>query len=251
MADDTTARSITTADRAAIHRIEDEITEILTAMEEESIRTTDTTDTDIFADNTSEIEDVIPVVDEDPELEPEPEPELELELELESEPDPIITPAEATNDLEIDDDFEDLDGQPDPEGKPLIELELRILNKLLDRIDRVLRRSPNSLGLLTNQSHSLVLEGSEAMELNLTTSDTHFIHTRPNSYSFVHVHSGPLSGATPGRSDFSIINKGAGVLLLIMHNHVRGQETRWHKLLEPCQKLDLSIINDGNDIMLC
>lgn len=222
-----TSKTINVDERNTTQLLEHEITEILTAMqEEESSRVSDTVDTDIFA------EDIL----------------ITHPLH---QSDPIITPAEPTTDLEIGETLEDLDSEEDTRH---VEAELRILNKLLERVDRVLRQfagRPNGLQRLTHQSHSLVLEGAEVMELNLATSDTHFIHTTPNSYGFVHVRPGPVNASEPARHDFSIINKGAGFLLLIMHNRVRGEEIRWHKFLEPYQKCDLSIINDGNDTILC
>lgn len=154
--------------------------------------------------------------------------------------DTIIIPADPTSSVNIDTTY-----PPDP-----VDTQIKTLTKILDHLDRTMEYL-HTMNPTPIVSHNLVLEGSRTMDLNLMSADIHIIHTGENSYSFVHVYADVLNDQGSKRRSFSIVNKGMGLIVLLIHNTFAGTKVTRRELLEPFQRCELSSIDDGAGIIVC
>ena len=162
------------------------------------------------------------------------------------ESDIIITPAGDVSTIDTDTSslstFDKLDNYLD------------VLTDLVTRLKAIIqnteaRNIANGLTRIASLSHSLVLGGTR--DLNLISADLHIIHTAVDSHGVINVYPGPIENQIIGRKNCTIVNKGMGLLILQIYNTI-GENTLVRNItLHPYQKQDLSIIHDGNDIILC
>ena len=102
-------------------------------------------------------------------------------------------------------------------------------------------------------AHQLILEDTDSIDLDLTNVDIYVISTNTSTGIRCVINIGliPVISTSPRRHNTTIINKGAGTLILAIHNIVDGIQSIRNKILKSYGKYELTTIDDGFHVIIC
>lgn len=158
--------------------------------------------------------------------------------------DTVITPADPTNTVTTTSDT------------------VEVVQSLLSRVEVSLERLQTAVDSTESRpilpviptslivAHWVISEDNRSINLDPRDVDIYILTTTPNTNSFINIVLNDLRSVAPNRHNTTIINKGPGMLILVITNTIDAIPITRNKVLKPYRRYELSIIDDGAHVLI-